>query len=146
MKQTGHRKLTWVSYIPLLSTKTLRHYTQGGLTSQCLVPSSTSYRYYCISIIRTHKLSITTQNRYSINDLLGTSVHSSYVNITIYFKSVYLLAYSLAKVAATTKGNTKVASAYTLTCLAPALILPQEIASSGRAPASEPSNSWPVLI
>jgi hypothetical protein len=34
----------------------------------------------------------------------------------------------------------------TLTILASALIFPQETASSGRAPESEPSYSWPVLM
>ena len=33
----------------------------------------------------------------------------------------------------------------TFTGLASTLIFPQDTASSGRAPASEPSNSWPVL-
>ena len=33
----------------------------------------------------------------------------------------------------------------TLTDSEPALIFPQETASSGRAPESEPSNSWPVF-
>lgn len=49
-------------------------------------------------------------------------------------------------VAATTRGNTKVASAYTLTDSAPARILPHETASSGLAPESDPSNSCPVLM
>jgi hypothetical protein len=34
---------------------------------------------------------------------------------------------------------------HTLTDCDPALIFPQETASSGRAPESEPSNSWPVF-
>jgi hypothetical protein len=51
-----------------------------------------------------------------------------------------------AKVAATIIGNTTVASAYTLTLSAFALILPQLTASSGLAPASLPSNSWAVFM
>ena len=43
-------------------------------------------------------------------------------------------------------GNTRVASAYTFTGLASARIFPHDTASSGRAPASEPSYSCPVLI
>lgn len=69
---------------------------------------------------------------------------------------------SRAKVAATSIGNTNVASAktceeplrtvfdlseifLTLTASAPARIFPHETASSGRAPESEPSNSCPVF-
>lgn len=52
----------------------------------------------------------------------------------------------LANVAATMSGHTTVTSAYTLTDLASALILPHDTASSGRAPASDPSNSCPVLM
>jgi hypothetical protein len=51
-----------------------------------------------------------------------------------------------ANVAATISGNTTVASAYTLTLSPSSLILPQLTASSGRAPASLPSNSWAVLM
>lgn len=48
---------------------------------------------------------------------------------------------SLAKVCDTMSGNTRVASAQTLTGFASILIFPHEIASSGLAPESEPSNS-----
>jgi len=53
---------------------------------------------------------------------------------------------SCANVAATSIGNTSVASAKTLTDSAPARILPQDTASSGCAPESDPSNSCPVLM
>ena len=51
-----------------------------------------------------------------------------------------------AKVWLTSKGNAIVASHVTFTGLAVILIFPQEIASSGEAPLSLPSNSWPVQI
>lgn len=53
---------------------------------------------------------------------------------------------ALAKVAATTSGNTTVASAYTFTLSPSVLIFPQLTASSGLAPASLPSNSCAVLM
>lgn len=60
-------------------------------------------------------------------------------------QGVFLLAISLsawrAKVWATIRGKTIEASAYNFTGLASALILPQDMASSGLAPESEPSNS-----
>jgi hypothetical protein len=52
----------------------------------------------------------------------------------------------LTKVSPTKRGKVREDSVYTLTGEASALILPQETASSGRAPASDPSNSFPVLI
>lgn len=48
-------------------------------------------------------------------------------------------------VAATNIGKTSVASALTFIDSAPLLIFPHDMASSGLAPASDPSNSWPVL-
>ena len=51
----------------------------------------------------------------------------------------------LAKVCATRRGKTRVASALSFTGRASVRILPQDTASSGRAPLSEPSNSWAVL-
>lgn len=69
-------------------------------------------------------------------------------NIYIQKRSIYVLfsGFSLANVAATINGRTKLTSAYTLTDLASALIFPQLIASSGLAPASDPSNSCPVFM
>ena len=52
----------------------------------------------------------------------------------------------LAKVSATRIGNRIVASPKTLIAFAPGWIFPQEIASSGKAPASLPSNSWALLM
>jgi hypothetical protein len=57
-----------------------------------------------------------------------------------------LSGFAFANVAATINGNATVASAYTLTLSPSVLIFPQLTASSGRAPASLPSNSWPVLM
>jgi len=53
---------------------------------------------------------------------------------------------ALPHVPATTSGKTSVASAYTFTLSPSIRILPHETASSGRAPESDPSNSWPVLM
>lgn len=52
---------------------------------------------------------------------------------------------SLVKVLATSKGNTKVASAYIFTGVASFFIFPQDFASSGLAPESLPSNSVAVF-
>ena len=49
------------------------------------------------------------------------------------------LSKSFANVSATIHGKTSVASAYSFTGAAVVLILPHEMASSGRAPESEPS-------
>jgi hypothetical protein len=57
-----------------------------------------------------------------------------------------VLSCTRAKVAATMSGNTTVASAYTFTLSPSSLIFPQLTASSGRAPASLPSNSCAVLM
>lgn len=52
----------------------------------------------------------------------------------------------LANVSATMSGKIRLASQETLTDFDPALIFPHETASSGLAPASLPSNSWPVFM
>lgn len=52
---------------------------------------------------------------------------------------------SLANVFATSSGNINVASANIFTAVASFFILPQDFASSGLAPESLPSNSWPVF-
>lgn len=65
----------------------------------------------------------------------------------IYFSSFSLLLQkkSLANVFATSSGNINVASANIFTAVASFFILPQDFASSGLAPESLPSNSWPVF-
>ena len=55
------------------------------------------------------------------------------------------LKWSLAKVSATISGKTRLISPYILTGLASFLIFPHEIASSGLAPLSLPSNSLDVF-
>ena len=55
------------------------------------------------------------------------------------------LSQFLAKVWLTSRGKRMVASPYTFAGVASIRILPQEMASSGRAPLSEPSNSLEVF-
>lgn len=65
--------------------------------------------------------------------------------MTVLLIFYFLFLKFLANVLATNKGNTKVASAYILTGVASFLILPQDLASSGLAPESLPSNSDAVF-
>jgi hypothetical protein len=61
--------------------------------------------------------------------------HSSF-----FFSTFVAFSKFLTKVSPMRMGKTREHSAYTLTGLASYLIFPQETASSGVAPASEPSN------
>lgn len=78
-----------------------------------------------------------------------TNVNKSMIMILRLINNFHTLLDSskfLTNVSPTTIGNTNVTSAQTFTGFASYLILPHETASSGLAPASEPSYSLAVLI
>ena len=62
------------------------------------------------------------------------------------FQTLLAISKFFAKVSAIKIGAASVASAHILTGSDLALILPHDTASSGAAPASDPSHSMPVLI
>mmetsp|Transcript_11586 Transcript_11586/g.37039 ORF Transcript_11586/g.37039 Transcript_11586/m.37039 type:complete len:206 (-) Transcript_11586:669-1286(-) len=106
-------------------------------------PTPHSFVRRCVRALILPRLNLTAQRTAQRN--ISTLASSPHRSSSLLALGPAPRGTSLAKVAATSSGNTSVASAYTLTGRAPSRILPQDTASSGRAPASEPSNSWAVL-